>query len=134
MSGNEMIRALGCFLNEIGDVEHVMFETINAVAQEDSNELHGAFYSETFGGKVTMFENRVKHNAFDERRAGLDHLIKMLRKLIPQRNNIVHGETFYITKRQPKVTKVFRVGFTRKDFKPWKGFNFEGNSENIFTF
>jgi hypothetical protein len=128
---NEMIEALGQFVTEVGDVEHVMFETILAVAEEDANETHRVFYNETFGPKVAMLEKRLKHNAFDEHRAGLNHSIQMLRKLTWQRNNIIHGETFNITRRNE--TKVFRVGFTRKNLTPWKDFKFEGNAENIFT-
>jgi len=128
---DEMIEALGRFVTEVGDVEYVMFETILAVAKEDANEVHRAFYNETFGPKVTMLEMRLEHSAFDEHQAGLNHLIRMLRKLTSQRNNIIHGETFNITRRNE--TKVFRVGFTRKNLSPWKDFNFEGNAENIFT-
>jgi hypothetical protein len=128
---HEMIEALGRFVTEVGDVEEVMFETILAVAEEDANEVHRAFYSETFGPKVTMLEGRLEHSAFDEHQADLNHLIRMLRKLASQRNNIIHGETFYGTRRNE--TKVFRVGFTRKNLTPWKDFNFEGNAENIFT-
>jgi hypothetical protein len=128
---DEMIEALGAFVTEVGEVEHVMFETILAVAEEDANDVHGAFYSEPFGPKVTMLEKRLEHSAFDEYRAGLDHLIMMLRTLIPQRNSIIHGETFQITRKNE--TKVFRVGFTRRNLTPWKDFNFEGDAENIFT-
>jgi hypothetical protein len=133
MSDDEMIEALGRFVTEVGDVEYVMFGTILAVAEEDANEVHRAFYNETFGPKVTMLEKRLEHVAFDEHRAGLNHLIRMLRKLAAQRNNIIHGETFYITRRNENETKAFRVGFTRKNLTPWKDFNFEGNAENIFT-
>ena len=130
---DEMIEALGRFVTEVGDVEYVMFETILAVAtEEDANEVHRAFYNETFGPKVAMLEKRLEHSAFDEHRDGLNHLIRMLRKLTSQRNNIIHGETFNITRRNE--TKVFRVGFTRKNLTPWKDFkSFEGNAENIFT-
>jgi len=128
---DEMIWALGQFVTEVGDVENVMFETILAVAAEDANEVHRTFYNETFGGKVKMLEKRLEHSAFDEHRAGLDHLIGMLRKLTSRRNNIIHGETFYITRQ--KESKVFRVGFTRENFTPWKDFNFKGNAKNIFT-
>jgi hypothetical protein len=55
----------------------------------------------------------------------------MLRKLTSQRNNIIHGETFHITR--SGESKVFRVGFTRKNLAPWKDFDFKGNAENIFT-
>jgi hypothetical protein len=128
---DEMIEALGRFVTEVGDVEYVMFETILAVTEEDANEVHGAFYNETFGPKVTMLEKRLEHSAFDEHRVDLNHLIRMLRKLTSQRNNIIHGKTFNITRRNE--TKAFRVGFTRKNLTPWKDFNFEGNAENIFT-
>ena len=56
---DEMIQALGGFVTEVGDVEYVMFETILAVAEEDANEVHRAFYNETFGRKVTMLERRL---------------------------------------------------------------------------
>ena len=128
---DEMIEALGRFVTEVGDVEYVMFETILAVAEEDANEVHRAFYNDTFGPKVAMLEKRLAHSAFDEHRAGLNHLIRMLKKLVSQRNNMIYGETFDITRRNE--TKVFRVGFTRKNLTPWKDFNFEGNAENIFT-
>lgn len=130
---DEMIEALGQFMTEVGEVENVMFETILADAKEDPNEVHRAFYSETFGPKLEMLQKRLKHSAFDEHRADLDHLIQRLRKLVPQRNNIVHGETFQVTRRSTNETKVFRVGFTRKNLKPWENFNFEGNAENMFT-
>jgi hypothetical protein len=131
---DEMIEVLGGFVTEVGEVEYVMFQTILAVADEDANEVHRAFYNETFGPKVTMLEKRLEHSAFDEHRAGLNHLIGMLRKLTSQRNNIIHGETFYISRRSTNEEKAFRVGFTRKNLKPWKDFkNFEGNAKNIFT-
>jgi hypothetical protein len=47
MSDDEMIEALGRFVTEVGDVEYVMFGTILAVAEEDANEVHRAFYNET---------------------------------------------------------------------------------------
>jgi hypothetical protein len=128
---DEMVEALGGFVNEVGEVEYVMYETILAVAEEDPNEVHKAFYNETFEPKVRMLEKRLEHSAFEEHRANLDRLITMLRKLASQRNNIIHGETFYITR--GNETKAFRVGFTRRNFTPWKDFNFEGNTENIFT-
>jgi hypothetical protein len=119
-------------VTEVGDVEYVMFATILAVtAEKDANEVHRAFYNETFGPKVAMPEKRLEHSAFDEHQDGLNHLIRMLRKLTTQRNNIIHGEIFYLTRRNE--TKVFRVGFTRKNLKPWKDFSFKGNAENIFT-
>jgi hypothetical protein len=68
-------------VTEVGDVEYVMFETILAVAEEEPNDVHRAFYNKTFGPKVTMLEKRLEHSAFDEHRAGLDHLIQMLKKL-----------------------------------------------------
>jgi hypothetical protein len=128
---DEMVLALGRFVTEVGEVENVMFETILAVAQEYANEVHRRFYQETFGPKVKMLEGRVKHDAFDEHREGVDYLVAMLRKLTSQRNNIIHGETFHLTRRGE--TKVFRVGFTRKNLTPWKNFDFKGNAENIFT-
>jgi hypothetical protein len=128
---DEMQITLGWFLTEVGDVEHVMFETILAVATEDANIVHKQFYEKTFGPKFQMLESAVKHAAFDEHREGIDHLMKMLRNLIPQRNNIVHGETFYISRRDE--FKAFRVGFTRRNTAPWKNFDFKGNAENIFT-
>ncbi len=129
--GDEMVVVLGRFVTEVGEVENVMFETILAVAQEDANEVHRRFYQETFGPKVKMLEERVKHDAFDEHREGVDYLVSMLRKLASQRNNIIHGETFHLTRRGE--SKVFRVGFTRKNLTPWKDFDFKGNAENIFT-
>ena len=129
--GEEMVVALGRFVTEVGEVENVMFETILAVAEEDANEVHRRFYQETLAPKVKMLEEQVKHDAFDERREGVDHLVLMLSKLTSQRNNIIHGETFHITRRGE--SKVFRVGFTRKKLTPWKDFDFKGNAENIFT-
>ncbi len=128
---DEMILALGHFVTVVGEVEYVMFETILAVAEEDANEVHRAFYSKTFGPKVDMLVTRLEHSAFDEHREGVDHLIGMLRKLTPQRNNIIHGETFYITR--GAESKIFRVGFTRKNLAPWTDFDFRGNASNIFT-
>jgi hypothetical protein len=55
---DEMTLALGAFVTEVGDVEYVMFETILAVAEEEPNEVHRAFYNETFGPKVAMLEKR----------------------------------------------------------------------------
>jgi hypothetical protein len=128
---DEMVVALGHFVTEVGEVESVMFETILAVAQEDADDLRLRFYRETFGPKVKMLEERVKHEAFDEHREGVNYLVSMLRKLTSQRNNIIHGETFHLTRRGE--SKVFRVGFTRKNLTPWKDFDFKGNAENIFT-
>jgi hypothetical protein len=128
---DEIIEALGRFVTEVGDVEYVMFETILATSEKDASEVHRAFYNETFGGKVKMLEKQLEHSAFDEHRADLNHLIEMLRKLTSHRNSIIHGETFYMTRRNE--AKVFRVGFTRENFTPWKGFNFEGNAKDIFT-
>jgi hypothetical protein len=131
---DEMTLALGAFVTEVGDVEYVMFETILAVAEEEPNEVHRAFYNETFGPKVTMLEKRLEHSAFAEHRASLNHLIQMLNKLTSQRNNIIHGETFNIFRRSTNEDRAFRVGFTRKNLNPWEDFkNFEGNAENIFT-
>jgi hypothetical protein len=127
----KMILVLGGFVTEVGNVEYVMFQTILAVAKGDVHEVHRAFYSETFGPKVKMLEKWLEDSAFDEHRASLNPLFRMLKKLTSQRNNIIHGETFYITRRNE--TKVFRVGFTRENLAPWKDFNFEGNAENIFT-
>ena len=78
-----------------------------------------------------MLETWLEHSAFDEHRAGVDHLIGMLRKLTSQRNNIIHGESVYITR--GAEFKIFRVGFTRKNLTPWKDFDFRGNASNIFT-
>jgi len=128
---DEMIEALGQFVTEVGDVEYVMFETILATSEKDAHDVHRAFYNETFGSKVKMLEKQLTHNAFDEHRAALNHLIAMLRKLTSQRNNIIHGETFYITRKSE--TTIFRFGITRENFSPWKDFNFEGNAKNIFT-
>jgi hypothetical protein len=128
---DKMILALGEFVTAVGEVEYVMFETILAVAEEAANDVHRAFYKETFGPKVEMLAKRLEHSAFDEHRAGVDHLIGMLRKLTSQRNNIIHGETFYITR--GAESKIFRVGFTRKNLTPWQGFDFRGNASNIFT-
>ena len=131
---DEMTLALGAFVTEVGDVEYVMFETILVVGEGEPNDVHRAFYSEPFGPKVTMLEKRLEHSAFDEHRANLDHLLQMLKKLTSQRNNIIHGETFNISRRSTNEHKAFRVGFTRKNVTPWKDFkNFEGNAENIFT-
>lgn len=128
---DEMIKALGELVTEIGDVEYVMFETIIAVSKDDANEVHRRFYSKPFGPKVEMLEDELKHSAFDDHRTDLNSLVQMLRKLTLQRNNIIHGETFYITRKGE--SKVFRVGFTRGRPPPWRDFKFEGNGENIFT-
>lgn len=127
-----MVVALGRFVTEVGEVENVMFETILAVsAEEDTNDIHRSFYRETFGPKVKMLEERIKHDAFDEHRKGVDYLVLMLKKLTSQRNNIIHAETFHISRRGE--SKVFRVGFTRQNLTPWKDFDFKGNAANIFT-
>jgi hypothetical protein len=127
----QMIVALGNLVTEVGEVENVMFETILAVAEDDPNDVHRRFYRETFTPKVNMLEESVKHDAFEEHREGIDQLLRMLRKLASQRNNIIHGGTFHITRRGE--SKVFRVGFTRQNLTPWKDFEFKGNAENIFT-
>lgn len=127
---DEMLSALGRFMTEFGDVEYVMFEAILAVDQRDASVIHAEFYSTTFSPKVDMFVKAAQNAAFDEHRGEIDHLIVLMRKLIGQRNNIVHGETYYITK--GGVQKVFRVGFTKKNFKPWENFDFKGNGEKIF--
>lgn len=124
-----MERALGRFVTEVGEVENVMFETILAVATENANEVHKKFYSLTFGPKVEMLEKIVQHTAFDEHRTAIDHLIGMLKTLVSQRNNIIHGETFYINRGGGSET--FRV--SRRNLTPWKDFDFKGNAENIFT-
>ena len=126
-----MERALGKFITEVGDIENVMFETILAVSDEDPNEVHRKFYSETFGPKIEMLKKFAKGDAFDEHRKQMDHLHGMLEKLREQRNNLIHGETYYLTRRGE--FKVFRVGFTRRNLTPWKGFDFKGNAANIFT-
>jgi hypothetical protein len=59
------------------------------------------------------------------------HIVGMLRRLASQRNNIIHGETFHISRRGE--SKDFRVGFTRQNLRPWIDFDFKGNAENIFT-
>jgi hypothetical protein len=127
----KMEMALGKFITEVGDIENVMFETILAVSEEDPNEVHKKFYSETFGPKIEMLKKYTKGDAFNEHREGIDHLLDLLEKLLGQRNNLVHGETYYLTQRGE--FKVFRVGFTRKNFRPWEGFDFKGNAVNIFT-
>ena len=119
--------ALGRFLTEVGDVEYVMFETIAAVTTDDVNEVHRKFYAETFGPKIRMLEEAVKHSSVDEHRQDVDYLLGMLRRLTPQRNNIIHGETFHISRREE--SKVFRVGFTRHNTAPWEDFDFKGNAE-----
>src|SRR5688572_23326492 len=86
---DEMIKALGQFVTEVGDVEYVMFETILAVAEDDANEVHRTFYNETFGPKVRMLEKRLEHSAFDEHRSGVDHLVRMLRKLLKVSASII---------------------------------------------
>jgi hypothetical protein len=96
---DEMESALGRFITELGEVENVMFEAILAVADEEPNDVHKKFYSGTFAPKIEMLEEYTKHNAFNEHRQGIDHLLGMLKDMLPQRNNLIHGETYYLTSR-----------------------------------
>lgn len=127
---DEMVLALGNFMTEFGHVEYVMFECINAVETRDPNEVHREFYNTTFKPKVDMLEKTFELPVYQGHKQVTNHCMRYLRQITGQRNNIVHGETFYISK--AGVDKVFRVGFTRKNLAPWKDFDFKGNGENIF--
>jgi hypothetical protein len=118
---NRMNKAMGEFLTAHGRVELTMILLLMLIRDEDYEWLFDEMSARTFGKKIEFFKEYTSDDdQFTPENLILrDQIYKDLDDLLPQRNSIVHGETYeYQFGGRPKQPYRLGVKDTLRIF-PW---------------
>jgi hypothetical protein len=129
-----MNKAMGEFLTAQGRVELTMILLLMLIRDEDYERLFDEMSARTFGKKIEFFKEYTSDDdQFTPENLILrDQIYKDLDDLLPQRNSIVHGETYeYQFGGRPK--QPYRLGVIKKNIKYIEDFSMDKHGPNVFT-
>jgi len=129
---DDMHKALGEFLTEIGRVEFNMLLVMDLFNEVGLEHLFDVYAPKTFGPKVDCMKAWCPASEFAEpNRTILERVYKDLEILLPNRNYIVHGETWEGTfKGKPK--QPYRVGVIKENLDYLDEFDRAKHGPNVF--
>jgi hypothetical protein len=131
---NQMNKAMGEFLTAQGRVELTMILLLMMIRDEDYEWLFDEMSKRTFGQKIDFF----KEYAGDDDQFSLENIVlrdriyKDLDALLPQRNSIIHGET-YEDKFNGRPKQPYRVGVIKKNIQYLEDYSMDKHGPNVFT-
>jgi hypothetical protein len=114
---DELHFALGEFLTASARVENIMLSILTACQRSrDLEDVFSDFSEMTFGPKIEEFKNVCNNYNFSrQHREILNDAYIELDRLLPKRNNLVHGETIVFGP-DASTMEAYRVGITKGDF------------------
>ena len=130
----QMNKAMGEFLTAQGRVELTMLLLLMMIRDEDYEWLFDEISKRTFRQKIEFF----KLYTGDDEQFSPDNLIlrdqiyKDLDTLLPQRNSIVHGET-YEDQFKGRQKQPYRVGVIKKNIKYLEDYSMDKHGPNVFS-
>ncbi|SDK27759.1 MULTISPECIES: hypothetical protein [Bradyrhizobium] len=129
-----MNKAMGEFLTAQGRVELTMILLLMMMRDEDYEWIFDQMSEKPFGDKIKFFK---KYTA-DESQFSPENLIlrnqiyEDLDALLPQRNSIVHGETYEDQfKGRPKQS--YRVGVIKNNIEYLEDYSMDKHGSNVFS-
>jgi hypothetical protein len=114
---DELHTALGEFLTASSRVENIMFSILIACeGHRDIEDVFTVFSKKPFGPKIEEFKEVCdRFNFSEQHRVILDDSYIALDRLLPKRNNLVHGETISFGPDADRV-EAYRIGITKGNF------------------
>jgi len=129
-----MNKAMGEFLTAQGRVELTMILLLMMIRHEDYEWIFDEMSNRTFGRKIEFFKEYTSDDDdFSPENLVLrDQIYKDLDTLLPQRNSIVHGETYEDEfKGRPK--QPYRVGVIKKNIQYLEDYSMDKHGPNVFS-
>lgn len=132
-SVDELNKALGEFLTEMGRVEFTMLLYVDLINEAPIEHLFDEYSQKTFGPKVDWFKTWVEFGGVpSDKRAIVDRVNKNLKALRSKRNFIVHGETWQgAFSGQP--SQAYRVGVVKQNLEYLDEFDRGQHGDNVFS-
>jgi hypothetical protein len=125
---------MGEFLTAQGRVELTMVLLLMLIRDEDYEWLFDEMSKRTFRQKIDFFKDYTSEDEqFTPANLVLrDRIYKDLEDLLPQRNSIIHGETYeHQFSGRPK--QPYRVGVIKKNIQYIEDFSMDKHGPNVFT-
>jgi len=131
---DKMNKALGEFLTAQGRVELTMILLLMMIRDEDYEWLFDQMSERTFGDKIKFFKLYTSNGEqFSAENLVLrDQIYKDIDALLPQRNSIVHGET-YEDQFAGRSKQPYRVGVIKKNINYIEDYSMDKHGPNVFT-
>jgi len=131
---DQMNKAMGEFLTAQGRVELTMILLLMMIRDEDYEWLFDEMSKRTFKQKIDFLK---EYTGDDEQflPANIqlrDRIYQDLDALLPQRNFIVHGET-YEDKFKGRPKQPYRVGVIKKNIQYLEDYSMDKHGPNVFT-
>lgn len=131
---DQMNKAMGEFLTAHGRVELTMILLLMMISDEDHEWLFDEMSKRTLGQKIDFFKLYTSdHERFSPENLVLrERIYKDLDTLLPQRNSIVHGET-YEDKFDGRPKQPYRVGVIKKNIQYIEDYSMDKHGPNVLT-
>jgi hypothetical protein len=131
---DQMNKAMGEFLTAQGRVELTMILLLMMIRDEDYEWLFDEMSKRTFGQKIDFFKEYTSDDdqLSPENIILRDRIYKDLDALLPQRNSIIHGET-YEDRFKGRPKQPYRVGVIKKNIQYVEEYSMDKHGPNVFT-
>ncbi|NEW96870.1 hypothetical protein [Rhodopseudomonas sp. BR0G17] len=125
---------MGEFLTAQGRVELTMFLLLMMIRDEDYEWLFDEMSKRTFGQKIEFFKCYTSDDEqfLPENFIIRDQVYQNLDALLPQRNAIIHGET-YEDQFRGRPRQPYRVGVIKKNIQYLEDYTMDKHGPNVFT-
>jgi hypothetical protein len=129
---DDLHKALGEFLTELGGVEFAMLLAMSLFNEAPIEHLFDVYAPKTFGLKIDCFKAWLPPSEVsDVKKPILQRVYKDLEELLPKRNYLIHGETregsFKGKSKQP-----YRVGIIKDNLDYLDEFDRAQHGPNVF--
>jgi hypothetical protein len=129
---DEMHKALGEFLTELGRVEFNMLLVMNRFNEAGIEHLFDVYAPKPFGPKIDCMKAWCRPSDFAEpMKTTLERVYEGLEELLPKRNYLVHGETWEGAFKG-KPPQPYRIGVTKDNLDYLDEFDRGQHGENVF--
>lgn len=132
-SVDQLNKALGEFLTEMGRVEFTMLLYVDLINEAPIEHLFDEYSQKTFGPKVDWFKTWVEFGGVpSNKRAIVDRVYDNLKALRSKRNFIVHGETWQGAF-DGQHRQAYRVGVVKQNLEYLDEFDRGQHGDNVFS-
>jgi hypothetical protein len=129
---DDMHKALGEFLSELGHVEFTMLLLMDYLNEAPIEHLFDIYAPKTFGAKIDCFKSWCAlAGVSEEKKPILQTVYKDLETLLPKRNYIIHGETWE-GEFKGKPYQPYRVGIIKDNLDYLDEFDRGQHGGNVF--
>jgi len=132
-SVDQINKALGEFLTEMGRVEFTMLLYVDLINDAPIEHLFEKYSKLTFGPKVGWFKEWVEFAGVPSaKRAIVDRVYQNLKEIHSKRNFVVHGETWQGAF-NGQHRQAYRVGVVKQNLEYLDEFDRGEHGENVFS-